>query len=109
MAANVSISYLFNLLAAEVCLQYQGEVSRFHAAHHCCLECFGFSGSKRRGVSSPLLLYALRVNPPRGILSAFRRHVVLRFNSDASEAFSIGHNALIRRGNEFHSSQISSS
>ena len=106
MAANVSISHLFNLLAAEVCLQYQGEVSRFH---YCCLQCFDFSGSKQRGVSSPLLLHALRVNPPHGILSAFRRHVILRFNSDASEAFSIGHDALIRRGNEFHSSQISSS
>lgn len=64
MAANVSISHLFNLLAAEVCLQYQGEVSRFHAAHYRCLQCFDFSGSKQRGVSSPLLLHALRVNPP---------------------------------------------
>ena len=109
MAANVSISHLFNLLAAEVCLQCQGEVSRFHAAHYCCLQCFDFSGSKQRGVSSPLLLHALRVNPPHGILLAFRRHVILRFNSDASEAFSIGHDALIRRGNEFHSSPISSS
>ena len=108
MAANVSISHLFNLLAAEVCLQYQGEVSRLHAAHYYCLQCFDFSGSKQRGVSSPLLLHALRVNPPHGILSAFR-HVILRFNSDASEAFSIGHDALIRWGNEFHSSQISSS